>query len=418
MIKKTKTNSTNARGAFFAYLLIVPLMFCSCSRTEDVKPISEVSIHPKTLQVVNADNQFGFEIFKLINTNVEADQNVFISPTSISIALAMAYNGANGATQTAMADVLNKSGLSSTEINETYKALINDLVMADQDVKLAIANSVWYRNTVAIEQEFISANENYYDALVSPLDFSDPLSVNIINNWVANNTNNKIDKIIDGISPTDIMYLINAIYFKGTWKYEFDPVLSSDMQFHPTNGSSYLTSFMQQKADIKSIDNEQVQGIELPYGEGDYSMVILLPQEGNNIEDLSASFTLENWMEWQSQFQLVNEMNIFIPKFKFEFKKHLVPELDDMGMGIAFTDQADFSGISSSLNLVITDVLHKTYVEVNEEGTEAAAVTSITFGTTSAGPSNTFLANRPFLFIIKENTTNALVFIGKLNKPE
>jgi serine protease inhibitor len=399
-------------------LLAMVSFFVSCNKQEDVKPDVQIKILPKTLQIIEADNDFGFRIFKLLNENAENTDNIFISPTSISLALAMTYNGAKGNTKTAMEEALQKSGLSVQEINEIYQSLSDDLVQIDPEVQLTIANSIWYKNTMNVEQDFITTNQNYYHAMVSPLDFSDPMSVNIINNWVATNTNNKIKTIIESISPFDRMFLINAIYFKGKWKYQFDESNTFDRNFYPDNEAELLSPFMYQETDLNIVSSDLLIGAELPYGDGDFSMVILMPQSDKTIDDLLGEFTSSNWNQWIAQFELKTEMDLFIPKFKFEYKSHLKQELASLGMGIAFSDQADFSGISTDENLFISDVLHKTFIEVNEEGTEAAAVTSVTVGTTSVGPINEFVADRPFLFVIKENSTNAIVFMGRMNKPQ
>ncbi|MCF8373361.1 MAG: serpin family protein [Bacteroidales bacterium] len=400
-------------------LLIVFLGFivaCKNDKTEPKPPGIDIDINPKSLALVEADNAFGIKLFQQINDEAGPTENLFVSPTSVGLALAMTYNGAKNETKEAMEECMQVSGLSAQEINEVYQNLMQGLVGADPDVAFTVANSIWYEQTFSVHPDFLNTNIQYYGAEVSPLDFGDPASVDAINHWVAINTNNKIETIIDEIGYDQVMFLINAIYFKGTWQYEFDPANTADLPFFPANGTPVDVPTMSLEADLETYSNGMFQAVKLPYGNGSFYMTVMLPNEPNSVDDLIASLTMENWSEWQSSFSLTEGFELYLPKFKFEYETDLIPALTQMGMGIAFTGMADFSGISDFGPLFINMVKHKTFVDVNEEGTEAAAVTIVGIGYTSVNP-NLMMVNRPFLFTICEESTGAIVFMGKVVLP-
>lgn len=401
------------------FLLIVFLgLFAACTtdKPEPKPPGIDIDINLKSLALVEADNAFGIKLFQQVNDEANPNENLFISPTSVGLALAMTYNGAKNETKEAMEECMQVSGLSTQEINEVYQNLMQGLIGADPDVVFTVANSIWYEQTFSVHADFLNTNIQYYDAEVSPLDFADPASVDVINHWVDINTNNKIEKIIDKIDANQVMFLINAIYFKGTWQYEFDPANTANLPFYPENGTPVNVPTMHMEADLLTYSNGLFQAVKLPYGNGSFYMTVILPTESNTVDDLIASLTMENWTEWQSSFSLTEGFELFLPKFKFEYETDLIPALSQMGMGIAFTDMADFSGISDFGPLFINMVKHKTFVDVNEEGTEAAAVTIVGIGYTSVNP-NLMMVNRPFLFTICEESTGAIVFMGKVVLP-
>ncbi|MBE9511919.1 MAG: serpin family protein, partial [Bacteroidetes bacterium] len=259
-------------------------------------------------------------------------------------------------------------------------------------------------------------NQNYFYAEVSPLDFNNPEAVNTINNWVADKTNDKITEILDYIPADAVMYLINAIYFKGIWKYEFDESDTEEKPFYLSDGTTKDVPMMVQEASFNYFSNDIMQAVEMPYGAGNYSMVILLPQNNKTPDDIIDQLSNDNWNRWLSEFYEAGKAHIQLPKFKFEYKNKLNDELINMGMGIAFGN-ADFSKINPNRDLFISRVLHKTFIEVNEEGTEAAAVTLVELRETSIA-GETFIVNKPFIFVIKEKYTNSIIFIGKVMEPE
>jgi serpin B len=407
-------------------LIFVAVALSNCKKSNIDEPSQEepyqqkIFLNEKAKAVVNADNTFGIKLFKKLNEESETEENIIISPLSVSIALGMTYNGTNGETKEAMENTLELQGLSVEEINESYKTLIDELTTIDPKVTLNIPNSIWYRNTFDVLQGFININQNYFYAKVIPLDFDDPASVGIINNWVAENTNQKIPEIIDSIDLAAVMFLINAVYFNGTWVYEFDEQHTEPETFYLSNGTTKQVEMMQQEATLSYATNDLFEAVDLYYGSGNFSMVILLPKETNTPDDIIEQLNTENWTNWMSGFSEKN-IQLLLPKFKLEYGKRLNDALTSLGMGVAFNHPccADFSKINPNYQLYIGFVKHKTFIDVNEEGTEAAAVTIVGLEYTSVGDTPyIFTVNKPFLFAIKERDTNAIIFLGKVMEPE
>ncbi len=399
-------------------ILLLSITFSGCNLF-DTGDSPANNIDDKAAQLIKGDSEFGFELFqKVIAAETEAE-NIMISPLSVSLALAMTYNGANGETKTAMEETLKLHGLSPNDINQSYKSLVESLKSLDEKVLLEIANAIYYRDDFTVSPSFISTNENYYDAEVSELDFYSPDAVDVINNWVANKTHDKIKTILNEISTDQVMFLLNAIYFKGTWAKEFNPESTSTQPFYLDNGETTNVEMMARMDTLDYFSNELFSSIKLEYGSGNYNMFVLLPNSGKTLQNVISQLNKNNWDTWLEGFTKTNSVKIQLPKFKFKYEIELNNVLSDMGMGIAFSDAADFSGINGTGGLKIGYVKHKTFVDVNEEGTEAAAVTIVAIELTSAGPHNTpFNVNKPFLFVITEKDTGAILFIGNVNHPE
>jgi serine protease inhibitor len=404
------------------YLIVMAAALISCekSTTDLPKSPKEIVINKTTADIIKSDNDFGLAMFRKVDSLDTGSENIFVSPTSIALALAMTYNGAAGETKAAMENALRKQGFTAEEINTSYKSLIDALVSVDPRVLLEIANSIWYREGFTVLQEFVTTNQEYYNAQVRALDFSDPGAPGTINSWVNDKTHGKIDKIVEVIQDDVVMYLINAVYFKGIWQYEFKKENTSDGPFYLSTGSPVTVPLMKQTTTLRYMANEILSMAELPYGQGNYSMLVLLPQTGHSTEDIVTALTPENWDSWISGLAERN-VDLQLPKFTFEYKNLLNDELEAMGMGIAFSDDlADFSKINGTGGLYISKVLHKSFVEVNEEGTEAAAVTSVEIAVTSVGPDPQnieFHVDHPFLFAIREKSTGAILFIGRVQNP-
>ena len=366
-------------------------------------------------KVVDAQNRFGIELFRAVSRD-EGPKNVFISPLSVSVALGMTLNGADGETYEEMRRTLEFHGLTQTEINESYRDLIDLLQGLDPEVIFEIANSIWYRKGMQVEQAFLDANEDYFDSEVRELDFTDPAAADAINGWVDEKTRGKIEKILDGIDPGVVMYLINAIYFNGTWTYEFDKDDTKDLPFANADGSSTTVPMMAQQADLAFFESDRFQAVDLPYGDSLYSMTVVLPREGVSVSDLSDELDEETWRDWMSRFE-PRQVSLSLPRFKMEYEKTLNDILSSMGMGIAFDPgRADFSRIRSSGGLWIDYVKHKSFVEVDEEGTEAAAVTVVAI-VECAGCGGSMVAmhvDRPFLFFIREQHSGTILFAGQV----
>jgi len=396
---------------------IIPflVLLTVCCNTTPFEPESQTPRELTTLekQLVQSDNTFGFKIFKnLDSSSEETEKNVFISPLSISMALGMTLNGADGETREAMEKILELDGLTLQEINKSYKSLMDLLLQLDPKVVFQIANSIWYRQDYSIEEEFIQLNKTYFDAQVRALDFNNPDAVDTINSWVHENTNGKIKNIVNSIDPLTLMFLINAIYFKGIWTYQFEKDKTSDSWFHLPDGSQVSCNMMTQEAKFSYFQNEKFQAIDLPYGDGLFSMTILLPSSQIDIDSLIADFNQQQWSEWMSSFS-EQSVTVYIPRFKLEYELSLNDILSGLGMAIAFDPaSADFTRMYAPGGLYIHQVKHKTFVEVNEEGTEAAAVTSVEMPLTSIG--TVMRIDRPFVFMIRENSSQTILFLGKI----
>jgi serine protease inhibitor len=398
-------------------LISLAILLSDCKREEKQDEAGTVKAQLKSAQLVNASNKFGLNLFKAVQQQV-LDSNILISPFSALEALSMTYNGANGATETEMAEVLGFSGYTDTEVNEYNQSLTNALVSADAKVKFEVANSIWYDSGFTVLQSFIDVNKKYYDAEVSALEFSSPGAVGIINGWVSEKTHGKIPTIIDKIPGGVVMYLINAIYFYGSWQYQFDKSKTSGTDFYIEGGSSINHLQMTLEAEINYYENDDFQAVELPYNNGTFNFRILLPRSGKNVNKIISNFDDAKWMDLTGS-MFKTKVVVKIPKFKFEMDCLLNDPLKSLGMVSAFGG-ADFSGIDGYQDLFITRVIHKTFIDLNEEGTEAAAVTAVELGKSSTGSDDKikyFTANKPFIYAITEKSTDAILFIGKMMDP-
>lgn len=383
------------------------------------KQAAEPSATTVDPRLVSAHTNFGFKLFSQL-LQAQPDENVVISPSSVAIALSMAYNGANGETQKAMADALALQGMGLGDLNQANADLENLLENADPAVQVAIANSLWARQDVTFNSDFLQRNQDFYNAEIATLDFTNPAAVGTINDWVSQKTEGKIPQIINEIDPDDVLFLINAIYFKGSWMEEFDPSRTSDRPFTLLDGTQKQHPMMIQGGKFDYAETEQFQAIELPYGEGRMSMYVFLPRETYSLSEFQQILTPDNWDNWMRQFTQ-REGSLELPRFKFEYGSSLNDALKAMGMAVAFEpNQADFSGLSDAKTF-INDVQHKTFIEVNEEGTEAAASTSVGISITSAQlPQDPFemRVDRPFFFAIRDNQSGTVLFMGSIVNPE
>ena len=375
------------------------------------RPLTEAEQH-----IVEADNNFGLTLFEAMNSEAPED-NLFISPISVSMALGMALNGADGETRAEMLEMLQKQNLSEEAINESYQSLVRLLSGLDPEIIFNIANSIWYNDGVELEAPFLDKNETYFEAEVQALDFSNPQSVDRINTWVENKTNGLIEKIIDDIKENTIMYIINAIYFKGNWTYPFDPEATGKAPFYNLSGTTASVDMMTQRGTFPYYTTDQATFIDLPYGDSLYTMTIILPEESNDLNELVSELQSGLYASAESNFEHT-KVDLFMPRFKLAYETEMKPILRSLGMEQAFSEsQADFTRIHKAGGLFVSDVVHKSFVEVNEEGTEAAAVTSVTIGTTSVGPPIPQVrVEKPFIFLIREKSTGTFLFAGKITE--
>jgi serine protease inhibitor len=400
-------------------VMAICLLYLQCSKSTEPKSDNPPQTTPIDLTeaekcVIESSNLFGFKLFQQIAADEEQNNNIFISPMSVSFALGMTWNGAGGETREAMASTLEMSDLTDQEINESYRNIMANLTQLDPEVIFKIANSIWYRIGKGIQPDFIEICQTYFDALVKEVNFQAPGTADSINNWVDVNTNGKIKEIIKPPIPVEVaMILMNAIYFKGTWTHLFDTADTHDDMFYLPDGSTTDCRMMNLEDTLWYFRNDLFQAVDLPYGDESFSMTILLPNYPATADDIIGELTAENWAVWMESFSRI-EMPIHLPKFKFEYEKSLKDILISMGMGIAFLPIADFSNMFIDGIGWIDKVKHKTFVQVDEEGTEAAAVT-IVIMIDSALPG--MYINHPFLFVIHERDTGAILFMGKIADP-
>jgi serpin B len=403
--------------------LVFSFVIISSCQQEDINPNENktIDLDEKSAQLIDADNAFGLEIFQKIREESD-EENIMISPLSISVALAMAYNGADGDTKTEMEEALKLNGLTTEEINASYDLLIDALQSLDEEVIFEIANAIFYADGFSVKPGFLTVNKDVYDAEVRSLDFSSPSAVETINNWVADKTNDKIPTIIDQLSPLDRMVLLNAIYFNGIWSQEFDKDGTKMLPFKKLDGTSYETPMMNKEDQLEYTTNSLFQAVKLPYGNGQYNMLVFLPSSGNESADIIDELDNNNWKNWADDFNVEEHVVVTMPRYKFAFEMPLNDVLKQMGMKKAFqAGIADFAKITDD-DLYISSVRHKSFIDVNENGTEAAAVTSVTFTTTGmpVDPPEKiyFTVDKPFVFAITEKDTNAILFIGEVQNPE
>jgi serpin B len=398
---------------FLLLLSFLPSCEMLQDEEENVKPKEIVLRAPLQKRVVQ-DNDFAFELLRKTIANND-DENVFLSPMSVSIALGMALNGAENETETQIASVLQLRDMTYAEINEYYKIMQSNLPGVDPKVKLSIANAVWYDKLFNVKQSFLDVNAENFDAYIKMLDFQSPAALDTINSWCSRKTNKLIPTILDEIPAEAVMYLTNAIYFKGLWSKKFDKKNTREAEFRNQNNQNVSVNMMSLKDTFMYYEDETAQYLSMPYGGKAFSMTVMLPVEGKSTDSLLVGFDATKWQNIQTG-MTGREVQVFMPRLKVENKFKLKETLEDMGMPVAFTPMANFSGISDT-PVMISDVIHKTYVTVDEEGTEAAAVTAVQFEYTSIPEYKLFNVNRPFVFIISEKSTGVILFAGKIGNP-
>ena len=363
--------------------------------------------------VLGASNAFSFALWKRVNL-AQKDSNVFVSPLSASFSLGMAMTGTANQTFDDMRAALQFGTASLADIDAGYKSLIALLTSLDKTVTMEIANSIWYRNTFPFNQSFLDDGTNYFGATIKPLDFANvDASLSAINGWVNTQTKGKIPTIIDKIEPENVMFLINAIYFKGSWRERFNPALTQDGPFHAVGGDQTVR-LMNRHAKMLYTETSTYQAVDLPYGDSAFTMTVVLPKTGSTVESLAASLDAASWQTLTSSLH-TGDIDLFLPKVKMSWTRGLIPDLKGLGMLVPFADGADFTRMSTrGRELYISSVRQKTFVDINEEGTEAAAVTSTGISLTSAPITTVMRVDRPFVFVIRERLSGTVLFMGKV----
>jgi serpin B len=371
--------------------------------------------------VVQSNNQFAFDLYDELNTG---EENVFFSPFSIFDALSMTYVGAKGETKSQMAKTLHIT-LSNEKLNFAFSNVMKEMSLSvASGCALNVANALWAQKDFRFLESFISTIKEYYNGNLYKVNFNDELKTKKeINDWVNDKTNGKIRKIIERIPPLTKLILTNAIYFNGEWKAAFSTSATKPTTFFVDKTHETKVPMMYQESKFDYMENSTLQAIKLPYGSGDLSMIILLSKDKYGLQDLENALNVTNFKRWVSQMKK-REVKVFFPKFKVETDYQLKGILETLGMTDAFND-ADFSGIDGATDLNISSVLHKAYVDVNEKGTEAAAVTAVIMTLKSSPYSKepeipVFRADHPFIFFIVDKTDtldDLILFVGKVSRP-
>lgn len=419
------------KPTMFALGAVITMTACSDTTGPGRQPDAITEL-PRQLsvaeqEVIDGSNVFAFGLLSEMRALRPDSPNTFLSPLSASMALGMALNGADGDTWTQMRDMLGFALMEEPAVNEAYRSLIELLLGLDPAVEFGLGNAIWV-DEVTLLPGFVDRTESFFDAEVDRLDFDDPTSVDVMNGWVDSVTNGRIAKLLEEVNPDALLYLVNAIYFKADWRAQFDDDRTAPAAFTRADGSEVTVPMMEGEVAHRTLNlwsADTVRGVELPYGGDAYTAVLLLPPADQPIDDFVAGIDAATWDGWMDRFdeqytgEQVEEDGILVrlPKFELEWGDSLDSALRALGMTDAFDDRlADFTRITDDRSdLYVEDVRQKTYVRVDEQGTEAAAATSVGIVPTSMPPTITF--DRPFLFAIRERLSGTILFLGVIGDP-
>lgn len=404
MCKKSFITFTKMKFGLLITLGMLVISITGCDKLSSEEMQDRILYEGITLtkaqeEMTSGVNDFAFRLY----AESFKDENMFISPFSVSLALSMLATGAVGETEAEFTKVLGFEGKQSDEMSSYYKFMCDALKSCDKEIVLELANSMWPNMEYDIYESYVSECEKYFSAHVQPLDFSNPSSVDVINDWVKQTTHGTIDKILDALVPHQRLVLVNSLYFKATWPFKFQK-----------KGSKKMTS----RLETTYLKNELCHGVALPYGSGNYEMDILVPESGLGLSDVVEGMTGEKWSSL-SRGMGYYDVSVEMPKFSFTYDTELVEALKSMGLSSAFA-HGDYSKITDS-GLFVDKVYHKTYVDVDEKGTEASAVTVVGIYSSSGSGQQydqaphriDFKVDKPFLFVIRERSTGAIIFIGQ-----
>jgi serpin B len=407
----------------FVACVSIVVILTSCEKKDIIEQSGDpVNITTEIYQkeVIDSANRFAFDLFKPVLAAAKGNENIMISPFSISTALSMTLNGAQVETFEAMRKTLGLEQKTLEQINSTYLKLMTEMIPVDKRVVVEIANSVWVEKRLIVKQPFITELQKSYKAEARNIDVTNPDALNIVNGWIAEKTHDKIKDMLDYLNPDLAMFLINAVYFNGKWRNQFDKAETKDESFYVSTSVSKTVPMMHQTESLKTIRHNNLTIAEIPYGQGNYTMVVVLPDANLSTSEVANALTPVIWKEWMMMLAgNTQKVDLSIPRFKYMYKRLLNDDLKGLGMGIAFTDLANFNNISEQ-DLMISRVLHQTFIDTNEEGTEAAAATLVELGYTSAGPSPLIVKvtlDHPFLYFIRETSTGTLLFMGRVADP-
>jgi serine protease inhibitor len=408
---------------FTCLILLFAFTISSCHKDVPAPQNTPLDLPSNSGQVVLATNDFAINIFRAMLAHDPGQNNKLISPLSIYTCMSMVYNGSANTTRDSMTKALSLAGISLPQLNAVSRALIQQMPKEDNKVQLSIANSIWYDQRRAQPLPgFLDTVQRDYLATVQSLDFLNPGSVNTINSWVSSHTNGKIPSIIQDLSSSDIMVLVNAVYFNGAWKNSFKTDNTHNDAFYKTGGARSNVPFMSQTASFRAYTGSGFRLLELPYGTGKaFDMYLLLPANpSGSILDFARSLDRQSLAAAFSGLDSIN-IDLRLPKWEYRYNiDQMGPHLTDLGMGVAFGTSADFSNMfPPSVGAAISKVIHKTYVKVSEEGTEAAAATGTVMTTMSTLPSQptVWKFDHPFVYLITEQQTGSIFFMGIVNDP-
>jgi serine protease inhibitor len=400
------------------FMMVAVCVVAACAN-DSTMPQGPEPERPLTVQekdVAKANTAFGLNLLHQINAT-EPNGNLLLSPLSVSMALGMTLNGAATSTFDAMRQTLAFAGQTQNEINVAYNGLLKQLRARDPKIEIGIANSIWYNTGFAVLPTFSDTVKHYFDAEVRQVDFANPASPGVINDWVSQKTSGRIKDLIDQISPDEVMFLVNAVYFKGPWTQTFHEGATASLPFRRLDGSTVTARMMSNDGAYHWVQNDDVYAVELLYGDSAFSMVLIAPVAGTSLAPVAALLEPAKWEALMASMRPARVI-LKMPKFKFTYEKALKDALSALGMSVAFDQQrADLSRIANVKpeNLYISRVQHKTYIDVHEKGTEAAGATSVGVGVTSMPPMLAF--DKPFMFAIRERSTGTLLFVGRVVDP-
>jgi len=400
----------------YLFILLVVVVTAAGCRVE--KGEQALIVEPTAME--DSNNEFALDLYAKLK---DEPRNLFFSPYSISTALAMTYAGARGETEKQMAEVLHFT-LEQKYLHPAFSKLQRSLNERGGKgaYELTVSNALWGQKGYGFLKEFLEIIKTNYDGGLNEVNFvgATESARKTINAWVERETNNKIKDIIGPgvLSSMTRLVLTNAIYFKGNWARQFEKDRTKEAPFTLLSGEKVNIPMMNQKAEFNYMESEDFQGLELPYMDNELSMFILLPKEIEGLSELEKSFTAENLSNWTGKLHK-GEVIVSVPKFKMTCQFGLADILKSMGMKDAFSGKADFSGMTGKRDLFISAVIHKAFVDVNEEGTEAAAATAVVMRMTSIGPQiPVFRADHPFVFLIRDNHSGSILFIGRVMNPQ
>lgn len=366
--------------------------------------------------IAGANNALGMKLLKDLSSREKG--NIFVSPTSLYMALAMVYNGAEGVTKDEIAKVLEAEGVAPEEMNRANASLVTKLASDTEEIELNIANSIWVKEGYTFRESFTESSRDYYNAKIETMDVGDPASADAINDWVSEATNDKIKEMAPKPLPGNLVaMLLNAIYFNGAWQFPFAEEATEERPFHLSDGSAVQVPLMALQEQLSYLETEEFQAVSLPYGEGEMNMHVFLPAETSSLDAFKEAMTEEAWAEWMAEFEM-KQGTVMLPKFEMEYEVNLNDTLQEFGMETAFSNVDLSNMFEESSGLFISEVKQKSFINVSEEGTEAAAATSIAVGESGpAEPPFEMNVNRPFFFAITDEETGVMLFMGSIENP-